>query len=64
MLESLLGYIVEVSSGLGITLSVFAMTLLISLPLGIIVHMGIKRYPAYVANRTCIFWLAFHWYCI
>ena len=37
MLESLLGYIVEVSSGLGITLSVFAMTLLISLPLGIIV---------------------------
>ena len=37
MLESLLGYIVEVSSGLGITLSVFAMTLLISLPLGIVV---------------------------
>ena len=37
MLESLLGYIVEVSSGLGITLSVFAMTLLISLPLGILI---------------------------
>ena len=37
MLTSLIGYIVEVSRGLGITLSVFAMTLIISLPLGIVV---------------------------
>ena len=37
MLGALLGYIVEVSRGLGVTLSVFFMTLAISLPLGIIV---------------------------
>ena len=37
MLESLIGYIIEVSRGLGVTLSVFAMTLIISLPLGVIV---------------------------
>ena len=37
MLTSLIGYIVEVSRGLGITLSVFFMTLIISLPLGVVV---------------------------
>ena len=37
MLESLIGYIIEVSRGLGVTLSVFGMTLIISLPLGVVV---------------------------
>ena len=47
MLESLIGYIIEVSRGLGVTLSVFAMTLIISLPLGVIVAACGLNYAAY-----------------